>query len=52
MVEREVHTMAVRAMPDELRALKFGGLRVVPIIGPIIQWIDNIRWFRTLFGKK
>lgn len=51
MVEREIHTMTVQAMPEELRALKFGGLRVVPVIGPIIQWIDNIRWIRALFGR-
>ncbi|MBR4388312.1 MAG: hypothetical protein IKT00_03935 [Prevotella sp.] len=49
-VERELHIAAVRAMPEPLRELKFGGLRVVPVIGPIIQWIGNIRWIYRLFG--
>ncbi len=49
-IERELHIAAVQAMPEPLRELKFGGLRVVPIIGPIIQWIGNIKWIYRLFG--
>ena len=51
-IKRELHTAAVQAMPEELRRLKFGGLRVVPVIGPIIQWMDNFRWFRSMFTSK
>lgn len=49
-IERELHIAAVQAMPEPLRELKFGGLRVVPIIGPIIQWIGNIKWIYRLLG--
>ena len=52
MVKRELHTAAMQALPDEVRQLKYGGLRVVPVIGPIIQWIDNIKWISRLFGRK
>ena len=52
MVKRELHTAAMQALPDEVREFKFGGLRVVPVIGPIIQWIDNIKWISRLFGRK
>ena len=51
MVERELHTVAVQAMPEELQRLKFAGVRALPVIGPIVQWIDNINWIRRMFGK-
>lgn len=39
-------------LPDEVNRLRWGGLRVVPVIGPIIQWMDNIQWLRRLLGSK
>lgn len=28
-----------------------GGSESVTVIGPIVQWIDNINWLRQLFGR-
>lgn len=52
MVERELHVAAVQAMPEELQRLKFAGVRALPVIGPIVQWVDNVNWIRRMFGKR
>jgi len=49
MAERELNRVVSQAMPDEVNALR-GGLRSIPVIGSIVQWIDNVQWIRNLFG--
>lgn len=51
MVEREVNAAVSHMLPDEVNRLRWGGARTLPIIGPIIQWIDNIKWVKRMFGK-
>lgn len=51
MAEREVNAAISHALPDEVNRLRWGGARTLPIIGPIIQWVDNIRWIRNMFRK-
>ncbi len=51
MAEREVNAAISHLLPDEVNRLRWGGARTLPIIGPIIQWIDNIKWLRRMFGK-
>ncbi len=51
-VEREVNAAISHMLPDEVNRLRWSGARALPIIGPIIQWVDNIRWLRNIFGKK
>ena len=50
MTERELNRVVSQALPDEVNALSWGGLRSIPVIGSIVQWIDNIQWIRNLFG--
>ena len=52
MVEIEANATISHLLPDEVNRLRWGGARTLPVIGPIIQWIDNIKWFRRMFGKK
>lgn len=51
MAEREVKAAISHALPDEVNRLRWGGARTLPIIGPFIQWIDNIRWIKNMFKK-
>jgi len=39
-------------LPDEVNEVRWNGGRTLPVIGPIIQWVDNIKWIRRLLGKK
>ena len=48
---REAHIAVSQMLPDEVNRLRWGGARTLPIIGPIIQWVDNIKWLRRLFGR-
>jgi len=51
MVEQEVHTQIVRALPDEVNAIRSRGiLRSIPVVGSIVQWFDNFNYLRRLFG--
>ena len=52
MAKQEVNRVVSQALPDEVNRLRWGGLRAIPVIGPIVQWIDNIKWLRGLFGSK
>ena len=51
MAEREVKAAISHALPDEVNRLRWAGARALPVIGPIIQWIDNIRWIKNMFKK-
>lgn len=51
MASIEAKAAISHMLPDEVNRLRWGGLRVVPVIGPIIQWIDNIQWVRRMFSK-
>ncbi len=51
MASIEANAVISHMLPDEVNRLRWGGLRVVPVIGPIIQWIDNIQWVRRMFSK-
>ncbi|MBO4592805.1 MAG: hypothetical protein J5678_01240 [Bacteroidaceae bacterium] len=51
MARQEVNRVVSQALPDEVNQLRWGGLRAIPVIGPIVQWIDNIQWLRRLFGS-
>ncbi len=47
---QELNRAVSHALPDEVNQLRWAGLRAVPVIGSIIQWVDNIQWIRNLFG--
>ena len=51
MASIEANAVISHMLPDEVNRLRWGGMRVLPVIGPIIQWIDNIQWLRRLFSK-
>jgi len=51
MAEIEMNAAISHMLPDEVNRLRRGGARTLPIIGPIIQWVDNIKWVRRMFGK-
>ncbi len=48
--KQELNRAVSRALPDEVNQLRWAGARAIPVIGPIIQWLDNIAWVRNLFG--
>ena len=50
--EREARIAVTRMLPDEVNEVRWNGGRTLPVIGPIIQWVDNIKWIRRLLGKK
>jgi len=50
--EQKLNEVVTQMLPDEINSLRWGGLRAIPVIGPIIQWIGNIRWLRSLFIEK
>lgn len=47
MAEVEMNAAISHMLPDEVNRLRWGGARTLPVIGPIIQWIDNIKWIRN-----
>ena len=49
MAEVEMNAAISHMLPDEVNRLRWGGARTLPVIGPIIQWIDNIKWIRNMF---
>ena len=51
MANQEVNIAVSHMLPDEINQLRWGGLRAIPIIGPIVQWIDNIEWIRRILKK-
>lgn len=51
MASREAKIAISQMLPDEVNRLRWGGARTLPVIGPIIQWIDNFKWFRRMFNK-
>ena len=50
MAKQELNRVVSQALPDEVNRLRWGRARALPVIGPIVQWIDNIQWLRRLFG--
>ena len=52
MAKQEVNAAISHALPDEVNQLRWAGLRSIPVIGSIVQWLDNIKWFRSMFGGK
>lgn len=51
MATREVKAAISHMLPDEVNRVRWAGARALPVIGPIVQWIDNIEWLRRLFGR-
>lgn len=51
MASIEAKAAISHMLPDEVNRVRWGGMRVLPVIGPIIQWIDNIQWVRRMFSK-
>jgi len=51
MAKQKANEVISQMLPDEINRLRWGGARTLPVIGPVIQWIDNIKWLRRLFGK-
>ena len=49
MVECEVNAAISHMLPDEVNRVRWAGARALPVIGPVIQWIDNIQWLHRLF---
>ena len=52
MAEQKLNEVVSQVLPDEINRLRWGGLRAIPVIRPIMQWIDNLQWLRGLFGNK
>ena len=52
MARQEVNSAVRQVLPDEVNQLRGAGLRSIPVIGSIIQLLDNIKWFRNLFGRR
>ena len=52
MAKQELGAAVSRALPDEVNHLRWAGLRGIPVIGSIVQWLDNIKWIRSMFGGK
>ncbi|MCR4809498.1 MAG: hypothetical protein K5896_06530 [Prevotella sp.] len=50
MAKQELNAAVSHALPDEVNQLRWAGLRGIPVVGSIIQWLDNIKWFRSMFG--
>ena len=50
MAKQELNAAVSHALPDEVNQLRWSGLRGIPVIGSIVQWLDNIKWFRSMFG--
>ena len=51
MTEQEIHTQIVRALPDEVNAVRSRGiLRSIPVVGYIVQLFDEFNFFRRMFG--
>jgi len=50
MAEQEVNRVVSQALPDEVNQLRWAGVRNIPVVGSIVQWLDNISWVRRLFG--
>lgn len=51
MAEQEIHTQIVRALPDEVNAVRSRGiLRSIPVVGYIVQLFDEFNFFRRMFG--
>ena len=50
MAKQELNAAVSHALPDEVNQLRWAGLRGVPVIGSIVQWLDNIKWIRNMFG--
>ncbi len=51
VIQQEVKIAVTRMLPDEVNEARWKGARGIPIIGEIIQWVDNIEWIRRLLGK-
>ena len=45
---RELNRVVTQMLPDEVNRLRWAGARALPVIGPLVQWIDNIQWVRRL----
>lgn len=52
MAKQDLNRAVSQVLPDEVNRLRWGGARALPVIGPIVQWIDNVKWLRRLFGGK
>lgn len=48
--KQELNRAVSQALPDEVNQLRWSGARAIPVVGSIIQWLDNINWIRNLFG--
>lgn len=47
----ELNAAISHMLPDEVNRIRWAGARALPVIGPIVQWIDNIKWLRRLLGR-
>lgn len=52
MAEQKFSEVITQVLPDELNSLRRSGLRTLPVIGPILQWIGNFRWLQGMIKKK
>lgn len=48
---QKVNEVVSHMLPDEVNRIRWAGARALPIIGPIIQWIDNFKWLTGKFEK-
>lgn len=48
---RELNTAISHMLPDEVNRIRWAGARALPVIGPVIQWIDNLRWVRRMLDR-
>lgn len=52
MAEQKLNEVVSQMLPPEINQLRWGGVRTLPVIGPVIQWINNLKFLRNMFGKK
>ena len=48
---QELNRAVSKVLPDEVNQLRWSGLRAIPVVGTIVQWLDNISWIRNMFRK-
>ncbi|MBQ8712149.1 MAG: hypothetical protein IJ551_04915 [Prevotella sp.] len=50
-VKREANRIVSEMLPDEVNRVRWAGLRALPVIGPIVQWMDNLNLLRNFFKR-
>lgn len=49
--EREANRIVSQMLPDEVNHLRWAGLKALPVIGPILDWMDDIFQLKRIFRR-